>query len=288
MKCGTKRGAPPESAGSADPAPAADKTQVAKKDDEEPSASREELVNQITEMVKKLQAGPKPGLSHNAKKWKDQLKEDPYNLESMYRLGVAYAQDEHWEKCANVMIRGLKRMEEFKEIEQRYDYLYTLCQASLRVRKYQQALLVLKEMKLPEDETFTELEVLQCQVYCANGDAQKGIKNFHEAIKDKDFTDASAVWAMCHMYLRKVEAYDICKQAIEAIAAKEDDPDAAQKKLAVLESIAALKDSAKDDASATPPWWTIAKYAGVLYLFFVIYVLYYLEGRSLAGLKIRT
>jgi len=282
MKCGAKRGATDDAATTIAKAAKA----PASGEDADSNINREELVNQISDMVKKLQAGPKPGLTHNAKKWKDKLREDPYNLDVMHALGLAYAQDEHWEKCANVMIRGLKRTEEFKDVEKSYDYLYTLCQASLRVKKFQQAMMVMKELKVPAEGTFIEFEVLQCQVYCANGDSQKGIKAFHQAIKGSGFADASAVWAMCHTYLKKVEAYDICKQAIEALAQKEEDPEVAQKKLVVLEGIAELRESAKAEATGGPGWVKVAKYCGGIYVIFLMFVLYYLEGKSLASLKI--
>jgi len=268
MKCGTKKGG--EAAGGGE---------GAKK------MSREELETQISDMVTKIQKGPKPGMSHEAKRWKDKLQEDPYNLESMHQLGMAYVQDEHWEKAQNVMIRGLKRMDEFKEVETRYEYLYVLCLCSLKVNKHQQALMVLNDLQVPEGFHSKELEILRCQVYCSNGDVQKGIKSFNDALKDQDFNNASAVWAMCFTYLKKVDAYDLCRNAVVSIAQKEGDPDTATKKLVVLEGIANLKESAKVDAKG-PPWAKIMKFSCALYVIVIMFVLYYLEGRSLGNLKL--
>lgn len=269
-KCGTKRG------------------EMAKQDndDKKGGLNKDEVMSQIEEMVKKAQAPPKPGMSMEAKKWKDKLKEDPYSLVAMHGLGVSYAQEEHWEKAANVMLRGFKRMDEFNNAETRHEYLYLLCLCSTRMKKYKQALLVLNDMKESDTTNTKEFAVLKCQVYCANGDMQNGVKSFNDGIKNEDFENASLAWAMAFPHLKLVDAYDICKAKIDALAEQQPDPEAAKNRVICLESMANLKNIAKEEVAASPQWVKFMKYGAVMYFFVIVYMFWWLEGRSLSNLKL--
>ena len=93
--------------------------------------------------------GPKPGMSNEAKVAKDALAEDTYNMEFIYALGCAYADDMYWEKCCNVLRRGWKRIHESSDMDFRFDFLRKLCETLCKLEKYRQALAVFNDIEKP-------------------------------------------------------------------------------------------------------------------------------------------
>mmetsp|Transcript_71811 Transcript_71811/g.162968 ORF Transcript_71811/g.162968 Transcript_71811/m.162968 type:complete len:278 (+) Transcript_71811:65-898(+) len=204
------------------------------------SMTAEGTAREIEQMVKKLQEGPKPGLSNNAKKWKDELREDPYNLKYIMELGFAYAADKQWDRCCNVMIRGWKRMSEIPDRGDRARFLLALCTASVNLEKYQQASAVLADIEVDPGESADVImkhKALTCEVLCHNNDAAGGLRAFHKAIEGLDFESACAIWGSCYNGLGKIGAVDITKSKLEAMAEDES----AKARLSLVEQLTVLR-----------------------------------------------
>jgi len=250
--------------------------------------SKEELQQEAEQLMAKLKEGPKPGTSHEAKKWKDELREDPYNLALIFQLGLAYAQDLQWDKAANVMLRGWKRVSEFEEQEIRVHFLMTLCQASMSTQKFRQALAVFNDIEEPENEQLAKrYEALKCYVLCSNGDASAGLKAFHRAIEGQDFDLCVGTWALCFPGLQKVGALEVTRSTLEALAADE----AGRKKLQLVELIRNLKEStSKEQEQAVQTKSFMVKFFMAFFLIVLCIMGYFLHGmeaKNLASLKIK-
>jgi len=171
--------------------------------------------------MQSVQKDVKPGTTHEAKKAKDALQKDPFNMALIFQLGRAYAIDEHWERSVNVLLRGWKRIAEMPDLEVRFDYLMILCQGSLKVKKYKQALSVLVDIEsqaTPEDRSdLRNFQVLSCEVYAQNGDTRRSLKCFNQAIEDwsaEEFDTMIGVWIRCMPNLKKVGAFDAARSSL--------------------------------------------------------------------------
>lgn len=257
-------------------------------DTELSTRTKEEVMADAEKMLEKIKAGPKPGISHEAKKWKDELAQDPYNMELIFQLGLAYAKDQQWDKCANVMLRGFKRVNEFEDKAVKDAYLMTLCQASMSQEKFRQALMVFNDIEEPEDdELLHRYEALKCYVFCSNGDASAGLKAFHKSIENQEFDTAVGNWALCYPGLQKVGAVEVTRSTLEAMATTE----AMKKRLELVELIRNFKATAskeKDQAAQSKSF--IQKVTAVILLVFFcvcMYFLYDIETRNLQKMKIK-
>jgi lipopolysaccharide biosynthesis regulator YciM len=245
------------------------------------------LVAHIEETIKKNAPDAVKGLSKEAKEIKNQLDEDPFNMELIFKLGVAYGSDCQWNKCMNVMLRGYKRVSEFENAGMRFEFLCLLAQASLKEEKYRQALAVIQDAQEPEDaEKVRAWEALRCQVYCHNGDAKRGLKSLSTAIEGKSFDEACALWANCVGPLKKAGAYDLSKSTVLAMA---KDQEEGTQKMEAFEKLAELRDEYHKSVKAKVSPFSAKKYMIVAILMSVIsaglYWLYLLETSSLAKLK---
>ncbi|CAE8620293.1 unnamed protein product [Polarella glacialis] len=250
--------------------------------------SKQEVAAQITDMLEKLKPKPKIGLTNAAKQFKDELAKDPFNLQHIFDLGKAYGADQQWDKCANVMLRGFKRAGEMEHPEDRFEFLVVLCQASLNIRKYRQALTVMNDIKEPEElESKSGLESLRCQVYCFNGELAKGMKAFNNAICGEEFDKAVALWAGCSAALKKAGARAVTKSTLEGLARTDQE----KARLEAVEKLADLKDaylSVEEKPQASLNFYRMALIAGMVVLTVVfVYFLWLMEARSLESWKMR-
>jgi len=238
-----------------------------------------ELLNEPEEEAKVV-----PGLSHAAKKVKDQLADDPYNMELIWQLGQALRDDGQWDKVSNVLLRGWKRVSEFKDSETRFEYLHMLAKAALEEKKYKQALAVLNDTEESEsEERSADFHMLRCQIYCFNGDAQKGLSSFNKAIDGHDFDSVLKIWSECIPAIKEVGAYDATKTTVERKASTEQQKEKVHAigRLAELQSMMGAESKSRDKR----PIWMYALCAGLCVLMLVY--LTYLESASLSYHRIK-
>lgn len=254
-------------------------------DQQNEEAMKEKVVTEFMQMMEKSVQPPKPGLSNEAKQAKDLLTSDPYNMQNICRLGVAYAKDQQWQQCVNVLLRGWKRTKEFENPLVRFEYLSLLTQGSFQLRKFRQALAVLEDMEeAPQEVHISAYNVLRCQVYCANNDAQRGLKAFHNAIDGVSFTEASANWAACLEQLKKVGLVEVTRDKMKSLAPSDEE----QAKLEAMEKIVEVKNSYKDslqEPTLKQPVRIVLGIASGMVMLSMCYGLYLLEQQNLAGMK---
>lgn len=254
---------------------------------EEPAQMREEVIREIQEKLLESvkRPEPKPGLTNETKKKKDALDKDPFNLQHMYELGHAYAVDEHWARCVNVMLRGWKRMSEVADPAARFEFLMMLCQASCRCKQFKQALAVLNDVEEPEDaKDLKGFLVMSCQVYSHNGDAQKALKAFSRAMKEEDFDEMLSVWVTCMAGLKKVGAYEAAKSTVD----RRMETDEQRAKLSTLEKLSAMREQLEEVVQAKPATGLrnpLIAVAAVLAFLLCIWLLYMAESNSLSQIK---
>jgi len=268
---------------------AAAKAEPGEEDDEN---MREKVVSELMNLIQKQRAGPKPGLSDNAKRAKDILRADPYNLDAIQDLGVAYSLDDQWSQCANVMIRGFKRMKEFDDPDEghkrRFGFLMRLAEASFRCKKYKQALAVFNDVEEPSSEDQEMLQmynVMACQVYAYNGLLQKTLKAFNKGIEGYELERACGFWAATSGPMKRAELYDVAKQAIERLAKDDND----RQIINSLEKVALLREQIEFEAEGpklTKTAKTVVITTGVLLVLAFLYLLHWLEQRSFASLTV--
>eukprot|EP00929_Paragymnodinium_shiwhaense_P002056 TRINITY_DN102254_c0_g1_i1.p1 TRINITY_DN102254_c0_g1~~TRINITY_DN102254_c0_g1_i1.p1 ORF type:complete len:280 (+),score=85.16 TRINITY_DN102254_c0_g1_i1:78-917(+) len=253
------------------------------------TAEHGEALQEFLAMMQKESEAPKPGLSHEAKKWKNALQSDPFNMEFITRLGVAYAQDRQWQRSVTVMLRGWKRVSDFPQRKAAFEYLCLLSQGSFKLDKYKQALAVLQDVT---EDMLAEVDcadksrfhALRCQVYCANNEQQKALKAFHQAIEGQAFETAAGHWAGCLAELKKVELLDVTRSALQAKAGSDEE----RQKLEAMEAIALAKEAYREQEAQPklPDSLRIGvRVIQTLLVLIALYGLYVLEQRSFARIK---
>lgn len=247
-----------------------------------------DLMDELGQLAARLRDGPRKGLSSEAQRCREALQQDPYNLELIFELGLAYADDAQWEQCANVLLRGWKRVGELQDHEIRCQFLLTLCQASMNLSKFRQALAVLADMEESDDpETRVRVEALRCHANCSAGDTATGLQAFHRAIAGQDFETASGCWALCYTALKQVGALQATRSAVEDRAANDED----RKKLDVLEQLARLKSDltldVEEDGKARQFWRRFAMVISAILGLALCYFLYILEQRSFQQFQVK-
>jgi len=244
-------------------------------------------LNEFRELLGQVETKKVPGLSNAAKQVKDQLANDPYNMDLIWQLGKAYGEDEQWEKVATVLMRGFKRVPEFKDSDTRFEYLKLLSEASLQQKKYRQALAVLNDVEEP-GETDIGFEVLRCQVYCFNNEVHKGLRAFNKAIEGQDFELVGKVWSACIPAIKQAGAYDATKRTVEDKATNDDE----RQKILAMSRLMELRDELQQksnpiEAISKGKKTPIVYYAVTAIAVLVLGVLWHLESQSLAkhGIK---
>jgi len=243
--------------------------------------TRQVAENYLEQMVERSK--PKPGLSNAAKKWKDKLTEDPFDLESIAQLGFCYMDDNQTKQCENIMLRGWKRVSEFKDEELKVRFLMVLCQASLKLTKFKQALAVLMDLEALNTNTkdMDGYITLKTRVYLSNNDQQKGLKAFQEGIDTKDFPTAIAIWAASIAEFKKTGLLEVTKEKVSALAQTDED----RARLDAIEKLAEAMNAVKDMATpeSTNNWPLVRSAIAVTFLM-VLYLLYLAEQNSLKSM----
>jgi hypothetical protein len=243
----------------------------------------------LEEFMKVMQKGfePKLGMSFAAKRAKDELAADPTNMSKIGGLGMAYAKEGKWEQSMNVLLRGWKRVKEFKDPLSGFRFLCLLSQASFQMKKYRQAHAVLNDIQLPPDlpdVSASTYYVLQCQVCCANNEQQKGLKAFHNAIEGQDLIGAGAHWAVCIEQLTKVGLLEVTRSALMNRCANDKE----KAKLEAMEKIFELRASYRREMQQ-PKFTSQAKsllwVGGSVLALAGMYLFHLLEQESLKRLK---
>jgi len=250
---------------------------------------RKQLVEKFQETstawLDNLKPKPKPGTSNEAKKFKDELLKDPFHLETMLNLGKEYASMHQWDRCMNVLLRGFKRMSELERAEDRYEFLALLCQVSLELNKHKQALAVLNDIEQPEGaELQKELDCLKCQVYGHNGDTQRCLKAFNDALAGIHLQDALRLWTACSSALKKVDGFAVTKTTLEKLATSDEE----RKQVEMVEKLCNVKDEYMTVSSQTfldSTEGVIAIVVIVIGFLLMIAGLYWVEQKSLQHWK---
>eukprot|EP00929_Paragymnodinium_shiwhaense_P115175 TRINITY_DN8385_c0_g4_i1.p1 TRINITY_DN8385_c0_g4~~TRINITY_DN8385_c0_g4_i1.p1 ORF type:complete len:273 (-),score=76.06 TRINITY_DN8385_c0_g4_i1:287-1105(-) len=255
------------------------------------STEHAEAVNHFLTMMHKETEKPKPGLSNEAKKWKDALKSDPYNMAYIAQLGAAYADERQWQQCVSVMMRGWKRVGEFEQPRAALEFLCLLAQGSYEVKKYKQALAVIQdantEMLVGADESdIAHYHSLRCQVLCANQETQKALKAFHQAVERPSFELCAGTWVSCHAALKKAGLEEATRSILLAKAANDDE----RQLLKAMETVALAKSRYREElekpAAFFPTHMRSAAYVCIsLVATLLVYGLYILEQKSFASIK---
>lgn len=252
--------------------------------------SKEEQQNELAERIfntlKEKQDNQVKGLSHRAKEYKDKLMADPYNMEYIFHLGAAYAVDGLWDKAQNVLLRGYKRVKEIEDAGARFKFLSVLAEASLKTNKFKQAMAVMNDMEEPtEEEQKPFFELLRCNIYCENGDMEKGLRSLNKAFEGQEYDEALKMWSSCLSALRKVGAVEMSKEKLLDMAPNEE----AKGKVAAMEALITVVRNFEAHNNAQP--LTRVMKSGLVLLISVlaagvIYILYLLESRSLSRMNI--
>jgi len=254
--------------------------------------SSRELAEKLVEAVRDIDPNKVKGLSNQAKTFKDKLVADPYNLEFIYKLGLAYAMDNHWEQSCNVLLRGFKRVDEFVDPSDAFDFLLCLAEASQRIRKFRQAAAVLREIAPHEDpERMRSLQAMRCAVCCENGDCESGLKAFSEAIRGRTFDEALATWSSCLSSMRRAGAHELSKAILLELASDDED----KARLSAMEQVIAIRDSLElppcGGGGRRPPTkarlsMTLRRMLLAAAVAVLVFVLYLLEAKNLERLRL--
>mmetsp|Transcript_6558 Transcript_6558/g.14297 ORF Transcript_6558/g.14297 Transcript_6558/m.14297 type:complete len:281 (+) Transcript_6558:84-926(+) len=228
----------------------------------------------------------KPSISNKLQTVKDDLVKDPYNMALITKLGLMYAEESRWDMCANILMRGMKRMSEIANPEVRVHYLMTLAVASYTCGKYLQTEAVLndvEEPKVPED--FKRYWVLMARVAGRKKDTRKALKAFTTLREGQGFNGALALIVALHKYLKMAGAYEAAVSATKALA--END----MEQMRIDSTVESLQHKPEDDE----PWYV--KFLGdpknviiagsIFGAIIFIYFLYWLETMNLQRLKIK-
>lgn len=236
---------------------------------------------------------PKPSISDSAKVFKDKLRLDPYNMELMRDLGYSYFEDNHFKQCESVMIRGWKRVGEFKDPYERHEFLVILSKASYYEKKMKQAYAVLQDIEepLPDEADARQYEIYKCKVCCSNGEPGKGLAAFHNAIEGTNYEEATRLWAVSVMELNGAGLHEITKEEIARRADTEEERARLDSISAISLQMAKLRERTQSHrgqgffARMDPVARMIFLVSVFCLVLAFIYVLHLLEQRSLRSMK---
>jgi hypothetical protein len=254
------------------------------------ASTREEIDRCVAEDLEKLMQAkkPLPGIKDETKKAKDALAADPYDLEKIWALGVEYEKEEKYVEATNVMLRGWKRvLVETDDTKLRYEYLSILCDCSMKCEMYRQADAIMRDIQdkaMPEEEDVLRAFYMQdCKIQSEISKMTKVIEAFKRALDFcETFDEKAQVWTNCCLPLRKVGAEAVGKQIIDREATTDDQ----KKKLDTIDKLLALKESiASVKPNGTANYLLVA--AAVVLLCVFVWILWWLEQRSLKNLKLK-
>lgn len=240
------------------------------------------------ELIQALEASrpvPAKGVSTKAKKCKEQLAADPFNMMLILELGCYYAEDLHWNKVCTVLLRGWKRVNEFSDTNMKTQLLCLLAQSSEKIGKYRQALAVAADIdELADIEIQTSVDLIRCRSYCKTNNKEKGLQTIMKVINNNDFQKGVAAWASCLEGLKLAGIYDVTRAGILERATDEE-----KKTVERVEQLALLRDEYNkelDKAEIGVFGVFQQNYKRYLVGFVVVLVaiLYWLESQSLRKL----
>lgn len=177
--------------------------------------------------------------SNDVQEAKDKLDEDPYDINSITALGDVHFTEFQFDLCANVLLRGWKRVSELSDTHARFRFLMKLCEASYRNMQFKQAHAVLMSIDEPEDGIERKaFLLLACQVHALVNDAPKVLASFSKVIDAESFEVAIYTWAACALALRHVGAFEASKNAV---AKKAEFENKGESQIRVVETWSVLK-----------------------------------------------
>lgn len=184
---------------------------------------KEDIIDVLRLTLRPKKFLKRPGMTDNAKRARDALEADPYNLQYINELGRIYASEAEWERSVNVLLRGWKRAKEIEDKKVRFHFLMKICEVSYYLSQFRQAHAVLHDMEEPEDpQDLGSYLVLACQVYGANGDLQRALKAFQRLVEPRSFQDAVRIFGLTLRELKKAGGYEAAQSAVEKKATKYD------------------------------------------------------------------
>lgn len=210
---------------------------------------------------------------------KDALADDPFNMDLIYELGCAYADDGHWKQSVNVLLRGWKRLNEVSDPVRCFSFLIVLCAGSYRLKMYRQALGIINEIKEQEDPSLQRIYLtVACQIHCANEDLPHAVKVFRRAVANTDMDTALSIWAGLQSELRNIGADATAKGAVELLVHSEED----RSKLAAFEQLDEITQTLRSGGKKEQQWpdWRMVWAAIVVLAVILIGFLYRLEAQS--------
>jgi len=243
-------------------------------------AAREEMVEKLRDLFE--QPTRRLGTSNEAKKIKDQLAEDPMNMKIIFELGKAYATDNQWDRSANMLLRGFKRVNEFEDSEARYEFLLILLDASINLKKYRQAYAVLNDMTAPDDEYGRiRHDIIKCRVHCLNGESDKGLKAFNSSIEKLAFANILENYAAAYEALQKADVLIVAKASVQKRASTDEE----KKKFEGVDKLMQMKLEYQEALSETGTNRALVYSVVAILVILFLAFLWYLESKSLAQLK---
>jgi len=260
------------------------------------AVTKEEIdrcVAEDLEKIAKQQDGPLPGIKDATKKAKDELTADPYNLEKIANLGQEYCKEEKHKEAMNVMARGWKRVaapkgkSEVDDERMQFEYLFQFCECSVACHKYLQADHIMRDVEkfcMPqESEELRMYYIMDCKIQAQNDKFPPALQAFKNALNQcENFDDKAKVWAHTIASLKKVGAGAVAKEVMERTA----ESDEHKRKLSAIDSMNELKESIDSvKPSGTVNYLLLA--AAVFLFSIIVYMLWWLEQRSLEGLKLK-
>jgi len=231
--------------------------------------------------------------SAKAQQAKEALEADSYNLQRIIDLGYVYASEVQYDKAANVLIRGWKRVGELEDSTERFMFLMKLSEVSFRNRQFKQAHAVL--MDIDEQEDYYEKKAYQllcCHVFAEVGQGSEALSMFSKAIDGESFENSIKIWAACALRLKKVGGHEAGKESLVKKARRGPNYPMDQSRIQTVESWAIMSEQWKDENGWNAmfnledglPKWMIKVLIFLACLFFV-YLLYWLETRNLHNMK---
>lgn len=233
-----------------------------------------------------------PSISNRAQAAKDRLATDPTNMDYIRELGFIFASEVQWNLAANVLIRGWKRVSEFKDSSERFTFLMKLAECSFKNKQFRQADAILHDIEPPQQEGVEKkaYQLLYCHTCCEINKESLALKIFNEAVRDESFEGAIKIWAACALRLQKVGGFEVAKSTIENKARGGQNYTMDQSRMQTVESWARMSNEPEEEKpmfslqDGVQPWMIKAAVAFFLVVF--LYILYLLERRSLRNLKL--
>jgi hypothetical protein len=267
---------------------------------EYPDASEKELAMKVEYaerqfmekimMLTKPEEPPLPGLSHEAKKAKDELAQDPYNLQLILTLGGIYLDEKKYKQAANVLIRGWKRMSELPEAEDRFYFLCRICEASIACNLYKQAFAVFKDMEEPsgqDPDSALGYHLIALRVHAEQNkgqNMQQVLKSFHKGVEisprcsePQKFLERFYMSSVTS--LSKVGALDAARSSLSTKIPEE--------KLQALEFGVHLRENSREKAEKDPAQAYLQWFGILVSVLVFCGLLYMLEARSLQSLNLK-